>query len=59
MDFFLEGWGLTYTHAGFGCSFLVFRARGIGGLWGGGELVLYALKPCCPKCAGAKNEREI
>lgn len=26
---FWEGWGLTYTHAGFGCSFLVFR------VWGG------------------------
>lgn len=33
--------GLTYTHARFGCSFLVFRLRGMGGLWGGGGLVLY------------------
>lgn len=34
--FWEEGWGLTYTHAGFGCSFLVFRVRVTGGL------VLYA-----------------
>lgn len=44
LDFFFVGggWGLTYTHAGFGCSFLVFRVRVTGGLWGWGGLVLYA-----------------
>lgn len=42
LDIFGKGWVLTYTHAGFGCSFLVFRVRGTGGLWGEGGLVLYA-----------------